>query len=463
MKIVFFMLMLTFGIYPAIAQHEHHNMEGMKHDSTSHSQKDSSYTEHMHHEDMPVMTHSFSRNLPMNRNGSGTSWLPDATPMYAYMKHSGKWSYMIHGSVFLRQNWQNLNNNYIRGGKKFDAPNWFMGMAQREIGKKGLLSFHLMMSLDPLTLGNDGYPLLFQSGESYQGRPLIDRQHPHDLFSEVSVGYTHMINKDMDVFGYIGYPGEPAIGPTAFMHRISAFNNPDAPLSHHWQDATHIVFGVATVGLRYKMFKVEGSSFTGREPDEHRYDFDKPRFDSYSYRISMNPTANFALQFSQGWIKSPEQLHPSEDIKRTTASVIHSKMLNPNSHWTSSLVWGLNDAGGHHKEHSVLAESNLQLNRFATYGRYEFVQKSSEELGLDADAGDPLLADQRFSVHAITLGVSYTVYTFLHTNVNAGIQGSLYMPEKTLESIYGKTPFSAQVYIRLTPSLLMMNKHSMHH
>ncbi len=407
------------------------------------------------------MTHSFSRSLRMNRNGSGTAWMPDLTPMYAYMKHGHKWNYMVHGSVFLRYNWQNLNNNYQRGGKQLDAPNWVMGMAQRNVGKNGLLTLRLMMSLDALVMGGNGYPLLFQSGESYQGKPLIDRQHPHDLFSEVAVGYTHRLSKDMDVYGYVGYPGEPAIGPTAFMHRISAFNNPDAPLSHHWQDATHIVFGVATAGFRYKLFKVEGSSFTGREPDEHRYGFDKPRFDSYSYRISANPNANFSLQFSQAWIKSPESLRPNEDVKRTTASVLHSKMLSPTSHWTSSLVWGLNNSGDHHKEHSVLAESNLQLNRVAVYGRYEFVQKSSEELGLDQDTGDPLYAERTFNVHAFTLGASYTLFTQLNTNFIVGAQGTLYQPEKLLTGLYGSNPLSAQVYIRLTPSLLKMNTMSM--
>src|SRR6185436_11326646 len=144
------------------------------------------------HPGMSMMTHAFSRNLPMNRNGSGTGWLPDETPMYAWMQHKGSWNYMWHGGLFLRQNWQNFNNNFANGGSQFDAPGWAMGMAQKNVGAKGLLLIRAMVSVDPITVGPSGYPLLFQTGETYQGAPLVNRQHPHDLFSELAVGYTQL-------------------------------------------------------------------------------------------------------------------------------------------------------------------------------------------------------------------------------------------------------------------------------
>lgn len=228
-------ILLVFVAGTSFAQHEHHNMEmdmTVK-DSTVHT-----------------MSHAFSQSLPMNRNGSGTGWLPDQTPMYAWMKHSDKWMYMLHGAVFLRQNFQNINNDYRNGGKQFDAPTWVMGMARRKTKNNGLFLFRAMMSLDPFTVGGNGYPLLFQSGESYDGVPLVNRQHPHDLFSELAIGYTQKVSSDPDVSLYLAYPGEPALGPNAFMHRISSLNNPDAPLGHHWQDATHVTFGVATLGIR---------------------------------------------------------------------------------------------------------------------------------------------------------------------------------------------------------------------
>ncbi|MDO1446589.1 hypothetical protein Q0590_10030 [Rhodocytophaga aerolata] len=406
----------------------------------------------MHDSTAAPMSHAFSLNLPMNRNGSGSGWLPDLAPMYGYMIHTDKWMYMVHGNVFVRYNNQDITNKGTRGDTKIDAPNWFMAMGQRRVGKRGLFRFSTMFSLDPL-FGGDGYPLLFQTGETFQGQPLVDRQHPHNLFSELSVAYTHMLSKDIDVFAYLAYPGEPALGPVAFMHRPSSFNNLDSPLGHHWQDATHITFGVATAGIRYKIVKAEASVFTGREPGEARYGLDKPRFDSYSYRLSVNPTANFAIQASQAFIKSPEVVEPEEDVWRTTASVLHALPLaGENYHLNSALIWGFNDAGGHHKEHSLTAESNLQLDKFAVYGRYEWVQKSSGELQVEQQLGD----DEIFDINALTLGTNYTVLRKWNTNFSLGIQGSVYMAESRLNAIYGNNPLSGQVYLRISPHLMPM-------
>ena len=406
------------------------------------------------------MTHSLSRNLPMNRNGSGTSWHPDNTPMYAYMKQpeGSKWSYMLHYAIYLRYTNQNSNNEGKRGvGDQLGAPNWFMGMAQRKVGRRGLFQVRAMLSLDPLTVGNGGYPLLFQTGESYKGKPLIDRQHPHDLVSELSVSYSHAISKDIDLYGYVGYPGEPALGPPAFMHRISSFNNPDAPLSHHWQDATHILFGVATAGFRYKWAKIEGSTFKGREPDEYRYSFDKPKFDSYSYRLSVNPSPALALQFSQGFLHSPEDAHPDENVTRTTASVLHSKGLGPASYVTSAFVWGQNNVHGE-LENSYLAESSLQLSTVAFYGRYEYVEKSLEELSIgpfaDADGLPPF--PRIPTINNLTLGANYRLLQQSNTDLVVGAQVTGSIPDRFLQTFYGKLPVSGQIYLRLTPSLMTM-------
>lgn len=447
-------------ISPAFAQHEHHQ-ESAK-DTVSHEMHDMKSMDHgqMDHDQKQHgtlhMTHSFSLSLPMTRNGSGTGWQPDATPMYAYMKHGNKWNYMLHGSLFLRYTSQNFNNSGKKGSdSKFSMPNWFMGMAQRQVGKNGLLNIRAMVSLDRVFDGGAGYPLLFQSGESWKGKPLIDRQHPHDLISELSVAYTQRVNDQIDLTLYAGYPGEPALGPTAFMHRMSAFNNPDAVLGHHWQDATHITFGVVTAGIRYGKFKLEGSSFTGREPDENRFDFDKPRFNSHSYRLLFNPSANWALQVSRGFIKSPEPAEPDEDVNRTTASVQHSAQLNGKNRWISStLVWGLNDAGAHHKENSVLAESNVQLDKWAVYGRYEWVQKSVNELGLATSLGE--LGIERLPVSMFSLGLNRQITSFGNTLLQAGGQISLYSIDRMLEASYGGTPLSGQVYLRITPGLMRM-------
>jgi len=439
----------------ASAQHEQH----MMHDSVMHRTKPADtvpaqHTMNMHH-DMHMehnMSHSFSLNLPMNRNGSGTGWLPDASPMYGYMFHSGKWMYMLHGNLFLRYNKQDLTDKGKRGNEKFDAPDWLMLMGQRTVGRAGLFHFSAMLSLDAVTGGN-GYPLLFQSGEAYKGNPIVDRQHPHDFFSELSVGYSRALSKETDVFVYLGYPGEPALGPVAFMHRPSALNNPDAPLSHHWSDATHITFGVATVGVRYNNFKLEGSSFTGREPDDKRYNFDKPRFDSWSSRFSYNPSASWALQVSHGFIKSPEILHPGENVHRTTASAIYSKSQQHDGTLNAILLWGLNKTKDHTGENAALAEVSWKMKRLAIYSRYEWVQKSVEELNLDERVyGHNAL----FAVNAVTLGFNYDILQAGKTRLAVGSQLTMYQATATLNSLYGKNPLAAEFFVRLYPGLMKM-------
>jgi hypothetical protein len=368
------------------------------------------------------------------------------------MYHSKKWMYMLHGNLFLRYTNQDFLNKGTRGADKFDAPNWVMLMGQRQLGKNGLFHFSTMLSLDPIT-EKTGYPLLFQSGETYKGKALIDRQHPHDLFSELSVSYSQTLSNKADVFVYVGYPGEPALGPVAFMHRPSALNNPDAPITHHWVDATHITFGVATLGLRYGDFRIEGSSFTGREPDENRYDLDKPLFNSWSGRLSYNPAKNWALQVSHGFIKSPEAMHPGEDVTRTTASAIYSLPLENDGTLNATAIWGLNKSKGHSGENAFVLEASLIKNKLALHSRYEFVQKSAEELVLDEGIyGDNAV----FPVNAISAGFSYDLLTVGGTRLALGSQFTLYHTDKKLNNLYGKNPMGVEVYLRLYPGMMKM-------
>jgi hypothetical protein len=419
-------------------KHDHAKMMmDMQHDTSHHA--------------MNMMTSQFSRDLPMNRDGSGTSWVPDATPMYMYMIHGKNWMHMIHGSIFARYNNQDIFNKGSRGGNKVDAPNWLMYMAQRKVGKTGLFSINTMFSLDPFLVGSGGYPLLYQTGESYRGNKLVDKQHPHDLFAELSVAYTQHVAKNTDVYLSVGMPGEPALGPPVFMHRLSAMNNPDAPLSHHYADATHITFGTATLGFRYKNVKLEGSAFKGREPDEFRYGFDKPKFDSYSMRLSVNPSKEWALQVSHGWLKSPEEAEPNDNVKRFTASAIHTKMLGDDSYIATTLFYGQNTS--HHGGilPAALAESSLQLSKNAIYGRYEFVVKDAGELDLTSfpDA-------TRFNINALTLGYNRIITTYKSTNLTVGTQATANFSPTALHSLYGTAPIGFQVYLRITPAMMKM-------
>ena len=454
MKNLSILLLTVFVVLTSAAQHEQHNRKDTV--AMPMAVNDAARDDSMHMDEDGTMDHAMSHylslHLPMNRNGSGTSWLPDVSPMYGYMIHSKKWMYMLHGNLFLRYNKQDIWGRGSRGNAKFDAPDWLMAMGQRKIGKNGLFHFSAMLSLDALT-GGAGYPLLFQSGESYKGKPIVDRQHPHDLFTGLSVGYALALSAKADVFIYAGYPGEPALGPVAFMHRPSALDNPDAPLSHHWADATHITFGVATIGFRLNDFKIEGSSFTGREPDDKRFNFDRPRFDSWSARLSFNPGINWALQISHGFIKSAEVLHPEEDVQRTTASTIYSRTLDNNSILNATILWGLNKTPGHNGENALLAEISWRLKKLALHTRYEWVEKSSEELNLDELLyGHGAL----FPVNAITIGFNYDLLNIQQTKLAIGAQVSSYYAAARLNSLYGINPMAAEIYLRLYPAKMRM-------
>ena len=118
------------------------------------------------------------------RDGSGTSWLPDASPMYAFHWQRGDWQVMLHENAFL----QFLDESGDRGSDQAGSINWVMGMAQRTAGP-GRLMFRGMFSAEPWTVGGCGYPDLLASGERCNGEAIHDRQHPHDLMMELAAQY----------------------------------------------------------------------------------------------------------------------------------------------------------------------------------------------------------------------------------------------------------------------------------
>jgi hypothetical protein len=398
------------------------------------------------HESHPTMEMRSSINMadPMNRESSGTSWIPDSSPMYGRMFMFGDDMLMLHGAIFPRY----TNVTTRRGDDRIDAPNWIMAMFSHSLGENTQLGLRAMMSLDPLTEGGRGYPLLLQSGESWHDQPLHDRQHPHDLFDELSFSLSQKLTDALSGYLYFGYPGEPAIGPPTFMHRPSAMDDPDAPIGHHWQDSTHVTFGVATAGLQWRTLKIEGSIFTGREPDEHRYDFDRPRFDSFSGRISWNPTPNLALQVSHAYIESPEALEPNANRHRTTASLIYNRVLGPDSNWATSLVWGQNDDTHEGKTESVLIETNYQRERDTIYARWERVEKSGHELVLAR--GD---LDEIFPVNAVSIGYVRDLSHGDKIDIGVGGQFTLSVWPDELDRYYGGGPgYGFEVFLRIRPS-----------
>jgi hypothetical protein len=311
----------------------------------------------------------------VNRDASGTAWQPDAAPHGGVHTAAGDW--MLMGHLSLAGVYSNQSGP--RGDDKAFAAGMAMGAARRDWGD-GTLNLRLMLSPDPL-MGKDGYPLLLASGETADGkRHLLDRQHPHELVMEMAASYSHRLSDMTSAFLYLGYPGEPALGPPAFMHRASAAANPSAPITHHWLDSTHITFGVATAGFVHDRWKLEASQFTGREPDQFRFNFDKPKFDSTAVRLSFNPDHHWSLQVSWGHLNSPEQLDPGKNETRLTASAQYFRPLEGEQSIAATLAWGLKDLSDGTKLNGVVLEATYKpSDPWSVFARGEWVENA--ELG----------------------------------------------------------------------------------
>jgi hypothetical protein len=412
--------------------------------------------------DMGIRVGSSDTNImSMGAMGSGTTWQPSSGPMHMYHRQSGDWLLMFHYNLVAGVNSQ----GGPRGVTKVESANWFMPMAFHKLGK-GTVQLRGMFSFEPFTFPPGGSPLLFQTGETYKGQPLIDRQHPHDFFMELSAQYTLPVGERGTWFTYFGYPGEPALGPVAFMHRASASENSSAPLSHHLQDSTHISFGVLTTGFTYRWLKLEGSIFNGREPDENRYNLEAHKWNSRSARLSFMPNANWTAQVSYGFLRSPEAQEPDTDIRRSTASLQYNKPLH-RGNWASAFIWGRNHTsspGETHNLNGYTLESTVNfLDKNYLYTRLELVDKN--ELLRPADRARLGITDDHpsFRIGAYTFGAARDVVANEKLSIALGSDLTFYSKPAALDQIYGSNPVSWKLFLRLRPGKMEMhNMHSGH-
>jgi hypothetical protein len=372
---------------------------------------------------------------PMEREASGTAWQPDMSEHIGLMKIRGDWTLMAHGVLNLVYDHQ----SGPRGDDKAFASGMLMGMAKRPLGN-GTLQFKAMVSPDPL-MGANGYPLLLASGETANGLDrLIDRQHPHDFFMELSASASQKIGRKSSVFVYAGLPGEPAFGPPAFMHREAILESPEAPITHHWLDSTHISFGVVTGGIVLDRLKVEVSRFNGREPDQHRWNIETGPLDSTSVRLSWNPTPALALQGSWGHFTDPEQLELGVDQKRLSASALYAREIVPGWKFAGTLAWGRKTAHGHNDDAAAL-EASLKHKQWTLFGRGEITE--NREL-LDIDDGPA------FRVGKVSSGLIRDFRIAEHLLLGAGGLCSVNFVPDALAKFYGnRNPTGAMAFVRL--------------
>ena len=401
---------------------------------------------HQHMPDMnaPMNTEQHAMDAAEIHQASGTGVNPRSAPMEMIHKRAGDWTLMFHGIGFLAD----IQQTGPRGRDKLVAPNWFMGTAEHTLSG-GTVEFRSMISLDPATITKRRYPLLFQTGETAYGKPVVDGQHPHDFLMELSAQYSHPIAESTSLLLYFAPVGDPALGPVAFPHRVSAMEIPQATLAHHLQDSTHIANEVFTAGLLRHMFRIEASGFHGAEPNENRWNIDYGTIDSWSARLTLTPGANWTAQASLGRLAHPEAAEPG-DIVRATASVTYNRPLAAGN-WATSLVWGRNHKTAEQRNlNSFLAESVLRF-RHKNYvtGRVELVDK--DELlndrpeirqHLDATIGSV------FRITAYTAGYTRDIGLVSWLETGLGANFTFYAIPSAIQPYYGSHPVGFVVFLR---------------
>jgi hypothetical protein len=406
-------------------------------------------------QNMPGMQHGSAHNQRitfideiLDHATAGTSAQPNSTGEPMIMRTHGKWMFMFHGVAFLNA----IQQSGARGYDKVFSTNWFMPMAQRQIGR-GQLTLRTMLSLEPATVTQRFYPLLFQQGETAFGKPINDGQHPHDFIMELAALYDVRLWKNALLSFYAAPVGDPAMGPSAYAHRASAAENPVATLGHHLQDSTHIANDVVTGGLAYKSARIEFSGFHGREPDEFRWDINSGAIDSWSTRLTVQPGQNWSTQYSFGHLSSPEQLHPADDVRRMTTSVSYNRPF-VKGNWASTLLWGRNRTlQSGQIANGYLAESTL---RFAEHNhvwtRIENVDRTSELL-LGKQAEPPGF-DERFlaRIQAYTAGYDRDFPLIPGLSSALGAQVTFYGKPDFLTPIYGRHLVGVILFLRVRPT-----------
>jgi hypothetical protein len=392
---------------------------------------------HAHHHHAPGQLGAY----PGSRDSSGTAWQPDSAAHDGLHLPIGAWTVMIHGEATLVYDGQ----SGPRGGYKTFVQSHLAVDADRLL-LGGTFTLRTLVSLDPL-MGANGYPLLFQTGETANGvTPLIDRQHPHNLIGELAAAYSHPVTDHFSVFVYGGPAGEPALGPPVYLHRATGQADPEAPIDHHWLDSTHLAWGVATVGVVLGDWKLESSTFTGREPDQNRYDIGPSRFDSWSARATWNPAPNWSIEVSRGFLRSPEQLLPHDNQTRTIASAIYNRPFNWGN-WQTVFAWGRMQESAPVTRtvtsDAYLLESTVGRGPDTVFGRVENVSK--DDLFAEGQPGFGVL----YNVTKASLGYQRAFLLPHHLAADVGAVVSKYDFPQILDTAYGANPTSFMLFTRI--------------
>ena len=369
---------------------------------------------------------------------------PDPMAMMDAMEPMNHWMTMLHGYAFLTFNRQGGSS----GEQEFESENHLMVMAMRRWWR-GKLSLLGTFTLEPATVPPEGYPLLFQRGETYDGVLLVDLQHPHDIFVQLAARWDRRLSQRVTMGIYLAPVGEPAVGPIAFPHRVSASAYPLSPLAHHNQDSTHLSADVITLSLGVPKVTLEGSVFHGAEPDDKRWNIDQGTPDSYAGRVTWRPGGGFAFQVSAARRQDPEELEEGDQTRQTaSAEYIRSR---PDGFLAVTFILGRNllregtEWGNGLEATWKFAGSNHLFGRVESVDRdlFELINKRQRPTGLEPDWT---------TVQAATIGYMRNVRLgIFREGVDSGLGAAVtfYRYDDVLEDTYGNMPVSAQVYLKV--------------
>jgi hypothetical protein len=388
--------------------------------------------------DMSTMPGMDMKDMPgMKMDGqkamaaSGTSTNPASTPMAMIHLDIHRWTLMFHGVAFVTD----IQQTGPRAGDKLASINWFMAEAEHPLSG-GIFAIRTMFSLEPATVTGREYPELFQTGETAFGKQIVDGQHPHNLVMEAALDYTHPLGANAAWEVYAAPVGDPALGPVAYPHRVSAAELPQAPLGHHLEDSTHISFDVVTAGLTYRIFHLEASGFHGAEPGENRWPIGYGAVDSWSGRLAVAPTANWSGQVSVGHLTHPEALELG-DQNRISASATYNRPYT-GGNWASSFIWG--------RVHKLIGKADLNGYTVESVARFRSLNYVTGRL--EVVDKDELALPGQFRVGAYTVGYTRDLKFGSRIATGLGMNVTSYSMVAALHQIYGARPMAVVVFVR---------------
>jgi hypothetical protein len=395
--------------------------------------------------------------LDESRTVYATSWQPDLNPVNGFHLSAGSWRLMLHGRVFAGY----VREETPRGGSQWGSANWAMLAAARQLGR-GRLTLSATTSLETLTLGDCGYPRLL-AGSGCNSDGFGEYQHPHGIFPELSARYTHPLSDSVALLVYAAAAGEPALGPVAYHHRVSAAADPVAPMSQHELNPAHSAGGVLTAGFVGTAWKLEVSAFNGEPVNTNRTLPELGPLESVSFRMTVNPSPNWSFQGSAGNLKSVAAHHEGNtgDMRVLSASVMLHAPSSGSVRATTLAFTHVED--GTLPRNALLVESVLPLGRLhSIFARVEAAHRLDEKVTIIVQPDSSHAHFSEFTRHrAAQISAGYLLsHTSRIAEIGIGARASVsFIPDALVRLYEERRPWGFAIFARVEPPLPGLHPH----